>query len=148
MWRQEIPLARFHFVLVIIVMLLLMLGVMRVFERYSEAGKQVSASLMGKRLSEQLALIHGQWLTEHYPQKIWSAMAPGGYFLMASSGWPVDWIDPNVGVGDAAYCERLWSGLVGNKLEAKVVPADGGCKFQFENQRVDYIFASGSVIVY
>lgn len=148
MWRQASPLARFHVVLVMIVMLLLMLGVMRVFERYAEAGKQVSAALMGKQLSAQLALVHGQWLGEHYPPRVWSEVAPGGYFLMASSGWPVDWIDPNVGVGDAAYCERLWSGLVGNKLEAKVVPADGGCKFQSENQRVDYIFANGNVIVH
>lgn len=148
MMRQAIPLARFHFVLVIIVVLLLMLGVMKVFERYSEAGKQVSASLMGKRLSEKLALIHGQWLTEHYPQRIWSSVVPGGYFLMASSGWPTDWIESNSGAGDATACERLWSGLVVNKLEAKVEPADGGCKFQFENQRVDYTFSSGNVMVY
>ena len=148
MWRQASPLARFHVVLVMIVMLLLMLGVMRVFERYAEAGKQVSAALMGKQLSAQLALVHGQWLGEHYPPRVWSEVAPGGYFLMASSGWPTDWIEPTVEAGSLSSCERLWFGLLGEQPGGKVALADAGCKYQFENQRVDYIFASGSVIVY
>jgi hypothetical protein len=148
MLRQASPLARFHFVLAIIVMLLLMLGVMRVFERYSQAGQQISATLVGKRLTEQLALVHGEWLAEHYPEKVWSAVAPGGYFLMTSAGWPTDWIGVHPEGMDGSSCARLWRGLVGEKPGDKVVSGDGGCKFQFENQRVDYIFTSGNVMVY
>ena len=115
--------------------------------RYNEgAGKKVvlvdcgvKANIIRSLIKRGVEVVRVPWNYDY------TDMQYDGLFLANGPGDPD--VCSDVG-GDAAYCERLWSGLVGNKLDAKVVPADGGCKFQFENQRVDYIFASGSVIVY
>ena len=147
-WSVD-SLSRFRFILTITVMMLLMLSLMQWFKRFYTASEAVESALLGRHFSEQLSLIHGQWLSAHYPAKIWLSAIPGGYFVMASSGWPVDWVrSGEVSAPDHA-CERLWLAMMGHHTGASEIKfSEDGCQFLFENQRLDYIFANGNVMVH
>ena len=143
------PRSRFRFILTITVMLLLMLSVMQWFKRFYSAGETVESALLARQFSEQVSLVHGQWLNAHYPAKMWLRAIPGGYFVMASSGWPVDWVRRGEHSGPDHACERLWLAIMGHHTGAGEIKFSGyGCQFLFENQRLDYIFANGNVMVH
>ena len=155
----------FRFGLTISLMLLLMWGIASQYQGQRRQAQNAAMSALASRFAEQAAQLHGLWLSQNRPPRLYARLsaasldgdaglrmhaAPGASYVMNRHGWPVGVSDQAAGDG----CGQLWRSLLAmdpniDGVEVQVVPLRlaPGCEFRLEMERFQYRFPDGRVTV-
>ena len=155
----------FRFGLTISLMLLLMWGIASQYQSQRRQAQSAAMSALASRFAEQAAQLHGLWLSQNRPPRLYAQLsaggldrhgglqmqaAPGVNYVMNRQGWPIG----VVGQAEADGCGQLWRTLLTmapniDGVEVQVAPLRlaPGCEFRLEMERFQYRFTDGRVTV-
>ena len=155
----------FRFGLTISLMSLLMWGVVSQYQSQRRQAQSAAMSALSSRFAEQAAQLHGLWLSQNRPPRLYARLsiagldgdaglrmqaAPGASYVMNRHGWPV-------GVSDQAAgddCGQLWRSLLamapeidGDEVQITPLRLAPGCEFRLGVDGFNYRFTDGMVTV-
>ena len=157
----------FRFGLTIGLMLLLIWGVASQYQSQRRQAQSATMSALASRFAEQAAQLHGLWLSQNRPPRLYARLsiagldgdaglrmqaAPEASYVMNRHGWPV-----GVGVSDQAAgdgCGQLWRSLLamapeidGDEVQVTPLRLAPGCEFRLGVDGSNYRFTDGMVTV-
>ena len=157
----------FRFGLTIGLMLLLIWGIASQYQSQRRQAQSAAMSALASRFAEQAAQLHGLWLSQNRPPRLYARLsitgldgdgglqmqaAPGASYVMNRHGWPV-----GVGVSDQAAgdgCGQLWRSLLamapeidGDEVQVTPLRLAPGCEFRLGVDGFNYRFTDGMVTV-
>lgn len=155
----------FRFGLSIGLMLLLIWGVASQYQSQRRQAQSAAMSALASRFAEQAAQLHGLWLSQNRPPRLYARLsaagldrngglrmqaAPGASYVMNRQGWPIG----VVGQAEADGCRQLWRALLtmapdidGDVVQVASMRLAPGCEFRLGIDGFNYRFTDGVVTV-
>ena len=139
-------LAGYRRIAVVILLMVLVTTLVRSYQSNREQAQQLALTLLGEQFAERAQRLHGLWLDERRPGRLYVA---GKGWQFDARGWP---LGPLPLQSPSENCRQLWLALVGETeaglppLQFLARPDGSGCEIGWDGDWLVYHFSDGRVI--